>query len=92
MDLKLKDKIVFVSGSTSRIGFATAQRFLREGAQVVINGRTNESVDKAVTELEKSVNDSNVSGIAADFSKVEDVNNLLKQLPDVDINKQRMHF
>jgi NAD(P)-dependent dehydrogenase (short-subunit alcohol dehydrogenase family) len=85
MDLKLKDKIVFVSGSTSGIGFATAQRFLQEGAQVVINGRTSESVDKAVNELKKDFEDSNVSGIAADFSKVEDVNNLLKQLPDVDI-------
>ncbi|MDQ2863836.1 MAG: SDR family oxidoreductase [Bacteroidota bacterium] len=85
MDLKLKDKIVFISGSTAGIGFATAERFLKEGAQVTINGRTRESVDKAVNELKSSVEDSNVSGIAADFSKVEDVNNLLKELPEVDI-------
>lgn len=44
MDLKLKDKIVFISGSTAGIGFATAERFLKEGAQVTINGRTRESV------------------------------------------------
>jgi NAD(P)-dependent dehydrogenase (short-subunit alcohol dehydrogenase family) len=32
MDLQLKDKIVFVSGSTAGIGFAIAKRFLQEGA------------------------------------------------------------
>ncbi|MEQ6118647.1 SDR family NAD(P)-dependent oxidoreductase [Reichenbachiella sp. MALMAid0571] len=85
MDLKVKDKIVLVSGSTAGIGFATAQRFLREGAQVVINGRTKANVDKAVNELKSSVENAKVSGIAADFSKVDDVNRLLKELPQVDI-------
>ncbi|MEO9005218.1 MAG: hypothetical protein ABI288_10795 [Ginsengibacter sp.] len=45
MDLKLRDKIAFVSGSTSGIGFAVAKRILIEGAQVTINVRTQESVD-----------------------------------------------
>lgn len=85
MDLKLNDKIVFVSGSTAGIGFAIAHRFLQEGAQVIINGRTNEGVDKAVDELKSLVADAAVSGIAADFSKVEEVNQLISQLPRVDI-------
>jgi len=50
MDLKLEDKTVFISGSTAGIGFAIARRFLSEGARVIINGRTKESVDKAVSE------------------------------------------
>ena len=85
MDLKLNDKKVFVSGSTSGIGFAIAQRFLQEGSTVIINGRTKESVDKAINELKSLVSSANVTGIAADFSKVEDVNKLLNQLPEVDI-------
>ncbi len=85
MDLKLKDKIVFVSGSTAGIGFATAQRFLTEGAQVIINGRKKETVDDAVDKLKSSVEGAKVSGIAADFSKVDDINRLLKELPEVDI-------
>jgi NAD(P)-dependent dehydrogenase (short-subunit alcohol dehydrogenase family) len=36
MDLKLKDKIALVSGSTAGIGFAIAKRLLSEGA----NGAT----------------------------------------------------
>lgn len=85
MDLKIKDKIVFVSGSTAGIGFATAHRFLQEGARVVINGRTKDGVDKAVAELKSLVADADVSGIAADFSKADDVSRLISELPEVDI-------
>lgn len=56
-----------------------------EGAQVFINGRTQESVDNTVKKLKKSIPYSKVSGIFADFSKVEEVNNLIEKLPDVDI-------
>lgn len=85
MDLQLKNKIAFISGSTAGIGYAIAERFLMEGAEVVINGRTQESVDNAINELKKSVPDCSVSGIFADFSKVEEVDNLIEKLPDVDI-------
>ena len=85
MDLKLKDKIAFISGSTAGIGFAIAKRFLSEGCRVVINGRTKESVDQAVNELKASVENAKISGIAADFSKVDEVDKLIKQLPEVDI-------
>ncbi len=85
MDLKLSDKTAFISGSTAGIGFAIAKRLLDEGATVIINGRTEESVANAVKELSSLVNNGQVSGIAADFSKVDDVNRLLRQLPAVDI-------
>lgn len=85
MDLQLFGKKVFVSGSTAGIGFAIAKKFLQEGAEVIINGRTLARVNSAVHELQSLVKDAKVSGIAADFSKVDDVNNVLKALPDVDI-------
>jgi len=85
MDLQLKNKIVFISGSTAGIGFAIAKRFLQEGARVVINGRTKESVEKAVYELKSLVVNADVSGNAADFSKVDEVNKLITALPEVDI-------
>jgi NAD(P)-dependent dehydrogenase (short-subunit alcohol dehydrogenase family) len=85
MDLKLQNKVAFVSGSTSGIGFAIAQRLLKEGAHVIINGRTADSVDKAVLQLKSSEKGAVVSGIAADFSKVADVNKLIQELPDLDI-------
>jgi NAD(P)-dependent dehydrogenase (short-subunit alcohol dehydrogenase family) len=85
MDLQLNNKVAFVSGSTAGIGFAIAKRLLAEGTEVVINGRTRQSVDNAVSELKAAVEGAKVSGIAADFAKVEDVNNLLAKLTDVDI-------
>ncbi|WP_159023279.1 SDR family NAD(P)-dependent oxidoreductase [Formosa sp. L2A11] len=85
MDLKLKDKVVFISGSTAGIGYATAERFLTEGATVVINGRNQDRVDLAVNKLKTTIKDAQVSGISADFSKVEEIDALLEKLPEVDI-------
>jgi NAD(P)-dependent dehydrogenase (short-subunit alcohol dehydrogenase family) len=85
MDLKLKDKITFISGSTAGIGFATAKRLLMEGAIVIINGRTKKTVEEAVSELKKLAPRAQVSGIAADFSKVDEVNHLISQIPAIDI-------
>jgi NAD(P)-dependent dehydrogenase (short-subunit alcohol dehydrogenase family) len=45
MDLGLKDKVAFVSGSTAGIGFAIATALAGEGARVVVNGRTQPAVD-----------------------------------------------
>lgn len=85
MDLQLTDKTAFISGSTAGIGFAIAKRLLDEGAKVIINGRTKANVDASVKELSSLVNNAQVSGIAADFSKAKDVAALLQQLPEVDI-------
>lgn len=85
MDLQLKGKTAFVSGSTQGIGFAIAQKLLEEGATVIINGRSESRINEAIDRLEKLVPGANISGAAADFSKVEEVNTLLANLPDIDI-------
>ena len=40
MELQLQDKRALVTGSTAGIGFAIAAELAREGARVVVNGRT----------------------------------------------------
>ena len=85
MDLQLKNKTAFVSGSTAGIGFAITQSLLQEGVKVIINGRTRESIDAAVRKLKGIVPGADVSGIAADFSKAAEVEQLVAQLPEVDI-------
>lgn len=85
MDYKLKDKKALITGSTAGIGFATAKLLLQEGAEVIINGRSKARIDETITKLQQLVPSAKVSGIAADFSKVEEVNALTAQLPEVDI-------
>ncbi len=85
MDLKLKGKTAFITGSTSGIGFASAKLLLQEGANVILNGRNEKGVSEAVDKLKASVPGSMVKGIATDFSKQTEVEFLLEQLPLVDI-------
>ena len=51
MDLKLKDKLILVTGSTSGIGKAVATALLIEGARVIINEPNAENVEKVAKEL-----------------------------------------
>ena len=51
MDLKLKDKRALVTGSTAGIGAAIAAGLAREGARVIVTGRSSGGVEKAVREL-----------------------------------------
>jgi NAD(P)-dependent dehydrogenase (short-subunit alcohol dehydrogenase family) len=44
-------KKILVTGASRGIGLATARAFLECGASVAVNGRTPESVDKALSEL-----------------------------------------
>jgi NAD(P)-dependent dehydrogenase (short-subunit alcohol dehydrogenase family) len=85
MDLQLHDKTAFISGSTAGIGYAIAKSLLQEGATVIINGRTQESVDQAIAELKGADSNTKISGIAADFSKKEEVEHLINRLPEIDI-------
>ncbi|WP_434978850.1 SDR family NAD(P)-dependent oxidoreductase [Daejeonia sp. YH14] len=85
MDLQLKNKTALVTGSTDGIGLATAKGLLKEGAKVYINGRHQTKIDEVVAILQNEFPQSEVHGIAADFAKVEDVDELLRQLPEVDI-------
>ncbi len=84
MDLKLKGKRALVTGSTQGIGFAIALGLAREGAEVVVNGRTDAKVGEAIKRIagETSVP---VTGIAADVGNVAEVGGLIKQLGLVDI-------
>ena len=84
MDLKLKGKRAFVSGSTAGIGFAVLG-LAREGAEVVINGRTDKKVIDAIERIAGGTVGVRVSGIAADLGSGPGIDRLLSQLGNVDI-------
>jgi NAD(P)-dependent dehydrogenase (short-subunit alcohol dehydrogenase family) len=84
MDLQLKDKLAFVSGSTAGIGYAIAAALAAEGARVIINGRTREAVDGAVARL-KSSTGGDLLGFAGDLGDANAAGRLAKQHPNVEI-------
>ncbi|KQS23894.1 SDR family NAD(P)-dependent oxidoreductase [Dyadobacter sp. Leaf189] len=85
MDLQLNGKTAFVSGSTQGIGLAIARSLAQEGASVILNGRSEGKVNEAVAKLQQAIPGAAISGIAADFSKAEEVKGLLEKLPEIDI-------
>ncbi|WP_149274462.1 SDR family NAD(P)-dependent oxidoreductase [Pareuzebyella sediminis] len=85
MDLKLTNKKVLVTGSTKGIGKAIAKTLVREGAEVVINGRSQESVEAALCDIKTSVENAKISGIPCDFSKPKEIEELIAVTGDVDI-------
>ncbi|CAF4026822.1 unnamed protein product [Adineta steineri] len=85
MDLQLKNKTALLTGSTAGIGLAIAKLLAAEGATVYINGRTQQRIDDAIQQIKKEVSNANIKGVAADFSNVNEINNLIEQIPEVDI-------
>ncbi|MFT6369490.1 MAG: NAD(P)-dependent dehydrogenase (short-subunit alcohol dehydrogenase family) [Maribacter sp.] len=85
MKLELEGKTAFITGSTAGIGFATARALIKEGAFVILNGRSKEKLDKAVKELHDEFPESIVSGLVADFHNVMEIKALQKKLPAIDI-------
>ena len=67
MDLQLEGKLALVSGSTAGIGRAIAAALAKEGARVIVNGRKQPAVDKAVAELNSTTGGS-VVGFAGDLA------------------------
>ncbi len=79
MNLELQGKIALVTGSTAGIGLAIAATLAREGAAVIVNGRTQERVDKAVRESGAA------HGIAADLGTEAGARAVIDKFPTVDI-------
>lgn len=85
MNLKLEDKLAFISGSTAGIGLAIAKGLANEGARVVINGRTEKRVKETMAELRSGTPSARLEPLVADLAKAEGIAEAVKRFPDADI-------
>ena len=83
MDLGLKGKLALVTGSTAGIGYATCESLAREGARVIVNGRTQETVDAAVAKLKAA--GGNAAAFAGDLTTAAAAADVVRRFPDVEI-------
>jgi NAD(P)-dependent dehydrogenase (short-subunit alcohol dehydrogenase family) len=68
---KLAGKVAVITGGTSGMGLATAQRFVEQGAHVFIMGRRKAELDRAVKEIGRGV-----TGVNGDIAKLADLDRL----------------
>ncbi|HAI97695.1 MAG: oxidoreductase [Cycloclasticus sp.] len=85
MDLQLKDKTAFVSGSSQGIGFAIANSLAAEGSHVIINGRSNAKLIRAKDKILNEHPQANISLFCGDLSDPQTTSKLISQQPNVDI-------
>lgn len=85
MDMQLRGRRAFISGSTQGIGYAIASALAGEGARVVLNGRDGRRVDESVARLRAERPGADVAGVAADFGDAGSVARLLEAVGEVDI-------
>jgi NAD(P)-dependent dehydrogenase (short-subunit alcohol dehydrogenase family) len=79
MNLQLEGKTALVTGSTAGIGLAIAAALAKEGAITIVNGRTQERVDRAMKPSGAA------HGIAADLGTEAGVRAASDRFPEVDI-------
>ena len=72
---KLEGQIALITGGNGGIGFATAKRFVKEGAYVFITGRREPETAAAVEEIGR-----NVTGVQGDVSNLGDLDRLFAQI------------
>ncbi len=76
--LRLDGKVAVITGGTSGIGLAIAQRFVDEGAHVFIVARRQEGLDEAVATIGK-----NVTPVQADVTKTNDLDRVYQTVKQI---------
>jgi 3-oxoacyl-[acyl-carrier protein] reductase len=85
MKLDLNDKAALVTASSGGIGLEIARALAAEGAKVVINGRVQASVEKAVADLRAGLPNAELIPLVADNGTAAGCEHTISQLPEVDI-------
>ena len=85
MKIDLAGKVALVTASTAGIGFAIAKGLAESGAEVILNGRSEQSVNAAIARLQNEVSGAKARPAIADLSDADGAAQLLRAVTGVDI-------
>lgn len=85
MHIDLTGKTAIVSGSTAGIGFGIAKGLAGTGATVVVNGRTQGAVDRAIAAIREALPEADLLGHAGDLGTAAGCDALFAARPSADI-------
>src|SRR4030081_2927153 len=85
MDLQLEGKLALVSGSTAGIGFAIANALAREGARVIVNGRSDDRVKGAMERIRPHTPKAQLEPLPADLGGAAGAEEAVHRFPEVDV-------
>jgi len=85
MQIDLSGRSAIITGSTNGIGLAIAKGLAASGAEVVVNGRSQAAVDRAVGAVQAAAPGARVAGVAADLGTAEGCAALVRAHPACDI-------
>ncbi|WP_050032159.1 SDR family oxidoreductase [Halorubrum halophilum] len=83
MDLDIEGNVALTTASSSGLGFASAQALVREGANVVVNGRDADRLAEAKSDLEaEAAGDARVVAVEGDITDPDDLDRLVETTLD----------
>ena len=80
--MRLKDKVAVITGGSRGIGFATVERFLQEGATVILTASSQSSADQAVAKLKEKYPQASVAGISPELTSLNSVRAAFRNVVD----------
>ena len=78
--MRLENQVAIITGGSRGIGYATAEKFIKEGARVVIAASSAANAEKAATQLQEKYPTAKVGSISPDLSSLESVRQSFAQV------------
>ena len=80
--MKLHNQVAIITGGSRGIGLATAEKFIQEGAAVIVAASSKANAQKAAAQLQEKYPAARVGGISPDLSSLDSVREAFGQVAE----------